>query len=56
VAEDPVKRAAKWALLALLVWWIVQDPTSAAHLVHTLGQGLTHAARSMSAFAGSVGS
>jgi hypothetical protein len=51
-----VKRYAMWALLALIVWWVIQDPTSAAHLVHALGRGLTHAAHSMSALIGSVGS
>jgi hypothetical protein len=39
-----VKRYALWALMALITWWIVQDPTSAAHFVHGIGGAFSHAA------------
>ena len=50
-----MKRYALWALLILAAWWVIQDPTSAAHLVHALGRGFTHAARSLSTLTGSGG-
>jgi hypothetical protein len=46
-----VKRIVFWALVAFAVWWVVEDPASAAGLVHAIGKALTHAARSLSAFA-----
>ena len=50
-----MKRYALWALLILAAWWVIQDPTSAAHLVHSLGRGATHVARSLSTLTGSGG-
>ena len=43
-----MKRYALWALVALIAWWVIQDPTSAARLVHGIGGFLTHAAHSLS--------
>lgn len=50
-----MKRYALYALLAVIAWWVIQDPTSAAHLVHAFGRGITHAARSLSTLTGSGG-
>ena len=44
-----MKRYALWALAALFVWWAIQDPTSAARLVHGIGGAFSHAAASLSA-------
>ena len=49
-----MKRYALWALAALLIWWVIQDPTSAAHFVHGIGGAFTRAARSLSTFATST--
>jgi hypothetical protein len=46
-----MKRYALYALLAVIAWWVIQDPTSAAHFVHSLGRGFTHAAHSLSTLA-----
>jgi hypothetical protein len=46
-----VKRILIWALVAFAVWWVVEDPASAAGLVHALGHALSHAASSLSSFA-----
>lgn len=48
-----MKRYAMYALIILAVWWVIQDPTSAARLVHQVGGFLTHAAHSLSTFASS---
>jgi len=46
-----VKRLATWAVIALLAWWAVQDPTAAAHLARSIGAGLSHAASSLTTIA-----
>jgi hypothetical protein len=46
-----VKKYGTYALIALLVWWAVQDPTAAAHMVHNLGGFCTRAAGSLSTIA-----
>jgi len=35
-----------WALAALIVWWVVQNPTAAGGLVHSVGAGISHVAHS----------
>jgi hypothetical protein len=44
----------KWLALAFLVWWIVQEPTNAAHLVHNIGTLLSSAASGLSHFVASI--
>jgi hypothetical protein len=48
-----VKKLATYALLALVIWWAVQDPTAAAHLVKSIGGFFGHAAGSLSTITGS---
>jgi len=43
-----VKKLVTYGLIALCAWWAVQDPASAAHLVHAIGDGFNHAATSLS--------
>jgi hypothetical protein len=43
----------KWALVAFVVWWIIQEPTNAAHLVHNIGS-LLSAANGLSHFVSSI--
>jgi hypothetical protein len=44
----------KWAILAFVVWWVVQEPTNAAHLVHNIGTFLSNAATGLSHFVSSI--
>ncbi len=44
----------KWAIIAFLVWWIVTEPTNAAHLVHNIGTLLSNAANGLSHFVSSI--
>jgi hypothetical protein len=44
-----VKKPVRYGLVALAIWWVIEDPASAAHVVHQLGTALTHAARSLTA-------
>jgi hypothetical protein len=46
-----VKKYATYALIALLIWWAVQDPAAAAHLVHNVAGFFGHAAGSLSTIA-----
>lgn len=43
-----MKKLAAYAVLALAIWWAVQDPTAAAHLVHNVTGFFNHAANSAS--------
>ena len=49
-----VKQIAGYALIAFLLWWIIQQPTSAAHLVHNIGTFLSTAANGLSHFVSSI--
>ncbi len=44
----------KWALVAFVVWWIIQEPQNAAHLVHNIGSLLSSAANGLSRFVGNI--
>jgi hypothetical protein len=44
----------KWAIVAFVVWWIVKEPTNAAHLVHNIGTALSNAANGLSNFFTSI--
>jgi hypothetical protein len=43
-----------YAIIAFAIWWVVQQPTSAAHLVHNIGTLLSNAAHGLSNFVASI--
>lgn len=43
-----------YAAIAFLVWWVIQEPTNAAHLVHNIGTLLSSAATGLSHFVASI--
>jgi hypothetical protein len=43
-----------WLAVAFVIWWIVEDPAGAAHVVHDLGTFLTTAAHGISNFFSSL--
>jgi hypothetical protein len=49
-----LKTIAGWAAVAFIVWWVIQQPTSAAHLVHNIGTFLSTAATGLSHFVSSI--
>ncbi|HET6188405.1 MAG: hypothetical protein WBF20_22690 [Trebonia sp.] len=49
-----LKTVLTWAAVAFVLWWIIQQPTSAAHLVHNIGNVLTSAAHGLSDFIASL--
>jgi hypothetical protein len=49
-----LKTVLTWAAVAFVLWWVIQQPTSAAHLVHNIGSILTSAANGLSHFIASV--
>ena len=44
----------KWVIIAFVVWWVIQQPTGAAHLVHNIGTLLSNAAGGLSHFVASI--
>lgn len=49
-----LKTVLTWAGVAFLLWWVIQQPTSAAHLVHNIGSFLSTAATGLSHFVASI--
>lgn len=49
-----LKSILTWAAVAFVIWWVIQQPTSAAHLVHNIGSLLTTAANGISHFIATV--
>ena len=43
-----------WAAVAFLVWFVIEQPTAAAHMVHNIGTFLTTAAHGLSNFFASI--
>ena len=43
-----------WLALALVIWWVIEQPTSAAHVVHNIGTFLSSAAHGLSTFFASI--
>jgi len=43
-----------WAAVAFIVWWVVEQPTDAAHLVHNIGDFLSSLATGLSHFVASI--
>jgi hypothetical protein len=44
----------KWVIVAFVVWWVIQQPAGAAHLVHNIGTFLSNAATGLSHFVASI--
>jgi hypothetical protein len=49
-----LKTILTYAAIAFAIWWVVQEPTSAAHLVHNIGTVLSDAAHGLSSFMASI--
>jgi len=49
-----LKTIATYAAIAFVVWWVIQQPTNAAHLVHNIGTFLSTAAAGLSRFVSSI--
>ena len=49
-----LKTVLTWAAVAFVLWWIIQQPTSAAHLVHNIGSLLSQAAHGVSSFVANI--
>jgi hypothetical protein len=49
-----LKSIAGWLALAFVIWWILVEPTAAAHVVHNIGAFLSSAAHGVSTFVTSI--
>ena len=45
-----IKTVLGWVALAFVVWWVIEQPAAAAHLVHNIGTFLSNAAIGLSNF------
>jgi hypothetical protein len=43
-----------YVAIAFVIWWVIQQPTSAAHLVHNIGDLLSTAAHGLASFVASI--
>ena len=43
-----------WATVAFVVWFVIEQPTAAAHIVHNIGTFLSNAARGLANFFASL--
>ena len=49
-----IKTIAGWAVVAFIVWWVIEQPANAAHIVHNIGTFLSTAAAGLSHFVASI--
>ena len=49
-----LKTVLGWVALAFVIWWVIEQPTAAAHLVHNIGAFLSTMATGLSNFIASV--
>ena len=45
-----LKQILTYAVIAFLIWWVVQQPANAAHLIHNIAGFLTNLAKGLSDF------
>jgi hypothetical protein len=43
-----------YLIIAFVIWWVIQQPTSAAHLVHNIGTLLSEAAHGLANFVANI--
>ena len=48
------KQILTYLLIAFVIWWVIQQPTNAAHLVHNVGTLLTRLANGLSNFVSTI--
>jgi len=49
-----LKTVLGWLAVAFVIWWIIEDPAGAAHVVHNIGAFLTSIAHGLSTFFASL--
>jgi hypothetical protein len=49
-----LKTVLGWVALAFVIWWVIEQPAAAAHLVHNTGVFLSNAARGLANFFASL--
>jgi hypothetical protein len=43
-----------WLAVAFIVWWVIEQPTGAAHIVYNIGSFMTTSASNLSHYFASV--
>jgi hypothetical protein len=52
--EVTFKTILGWLAVAFIVWWVIEQPSGAAHIVHNIGTFLSTAAAGLSHFFASI--
>ena len=48
------KQIITYLVIAFVIWWLIQQPASAGHLIHNIGALLSQAAHGVSTFIASI--
>jgi hypothetical protein len=43
-----------WLAIAVIIWWVIEQPAAVAHLIHNIGAYLSTAAAGLSNFVSSI--
>ena len=49
-----MKQVLTYLAIAFAIWWVVQQPANAAHLIHNIANLLTQAAKGLSNFVANI--
>jgi len=49
-----LKQVLTYLLIAFAIWWVVQQPANAAHLIHNIAGLLTSVAKGLSNFVANI--
>ena len=49
-----IRQVLQYAIIAFIIWWVVQQPSNAAHLIHNVAGLLTTAAKGLSNFVANI--
>lgn len=49
-----LKTILTYVVIAFVIWWVIQQPASAGHLMHNIGALLSQAAHGFSNFVASI--
>lgn len=49
-----IRQILTYAAIAFVIWWVVEQPSNAAHLIHNIGTLLSSLASGLSRFVSSV--
>jgi len=49
-----LRQVLTYLIIAFVIWWVIQQPANAAHLIHNIAGLLTNAAKGLSNFVANI--